>query len=487
MNIEMIENAVSSKLRRDTVCAFLVIISVITQMFVLCANGWDRTLDYLNLMHVISRLLFVILCVRRVRLNNLAYGIYGMYIVWSIITAPVRGDITLLNSLQQFLLELFFLSLMYYAFSIEHSIKKKVFFALSYILITIYSLLSIAIIYVAVTRTSLSLPLHIDIGITEDFVTVLSLQRNWLADQLCIVFCLCICVILEQQKRFIRAIFGIGAFLIYVAVGTTRSRTSMIATSIAIVMFCVLILLQRLNGKRDKVRVVVSLLVAVTVLPFAYKFYDLSGHIINCANNATKESYVFDSTFNKTGSADYEARDDIEETRKDDTLFVEKRSRKRILSLTERVEIWYSGFVLLINEPHRMLFGSMDYMNRINSYLPSLGVTESKSSMHNAYLEVLMKNGLLGLFLFGSFIILLLVRMIKVFFSKTADLFVKMLTIPMTASLIKSTTESIIVGSQNITNYIFFLVAGMFLAYSYELFPEKCVGKKNKSAEEASL
>lgn len=490
MNLHRGADTFLSKTNRDYLCGVLTLIIIATEIPVLFANGWDTRLDYLSLMHAISRAMFVVFLVRFINVDSFSLRMYCVFVVCTIVTTPVRGDLTLALSFPQLYFELFFLCLLSYGYMLETTAREKLFVVLSYMIVLLYLYLSMSMIYVAVMRTSISLPMHLDIGITEDYVTPFVVHKNIIADQLCMAFTLCLCLISYHSNKHSKVLFSLVGLIIYVALGLTRSRTSMIAASVAVALVCILIVMDKMSSKSNRHRFIACFAIALVAIPCAYKAYDLSGYAINRTNSFIEQNCLAKCTSDTTIEEIYNStimKDEGNPTEEEDTLFVEKRSRRRILSLTERVEIWYSGFVLLINEPERLLFGSIDYMDEINRFLPSIGVTEEKAHMHNAYLEVLMRYGLLSFMLFAFFVIVLIVRMYKVFFSRESELFAKMMTIPLLTTLIKNIAESGIVGSQNITNYIFFLVAGMFLAYSYELFPEKRVGRKTKSVDEASM
>ena len=102
--------------------------------------------------------------------------------------------------------------------------------------------------------------------------------------------------------------------------------------------------------------------------------------------------------------------------------------------------------------------------------------------MHNYLLQVLMLTGLLGLLLVAAFTVLLVVRMVRLFFSPDprADLSVKLLTLPLGGVLIYGMFETILftasADERALTDFrelFFFLLAGMLLAWSYELAPAK--------------
>lgn len=480
MDIYKIKDTLSTKRFRDIFCGVLVVLMISMQMLVLSINGWDGRLDYMSSIHVLSRIVFVIVVVRSVRFSNLALKMYGAYLIWYIITRPMCGDYTLSNSLGEIVLQLFFLCLMSYAYELGIHERKKLFVFIAYIVFAFYFVISVAAICAAVSRTTISLPFYVDIGIVSDYVTLIALNRNWVGDQLCIAFCIGLCLLAYQRKNWARGLIAFASFATYIALGLTRSRTSMIAAAVSLTMACMLFALNKVKTVSDLKRTLISLAMVILLLPCFYKVYDLTGSVVNRANSIYERANVAEVVNEALFADKTEENSDSNEVLKEaetvaeaDTLFVEKRSKKQLLRLSGRSAIWYSGAVLLINDPQRLLYGSADYMDIINIIKYNLGEKRPNGSMHNTLYEVLMSTGLLGMLFFGLFVLILVVRMIKVFYSKYVDIFIKMLTIPIAAELIKSLAESIIVGSQNVTNYIFFLVAGIFLSYSYELFPEK--------------
>ena len=84
-----------------------------------------------------------------------------------------------------------------------------------------------------------------------------------------------------------------------------------------------------------------------------------------------------------------------------------------------------------------------------------------------------MLTGLPGLLLILAFFFILVCRMLRIFFDTGVDSSIKLLTLPLTTVLLKNMGEAMLLRYDDITNYFFFLVAGVFLAYSYELLPEK--------------
>ncbi len=102
--------------------------------------------------------------------------------------------------------------------------------------------------------------------------------------------------------------------------------------------------------------------------------------------------------------------------------------------------------------------------------------------MHNYLLQVLMLTGLIGFLLVLAFSVLLVVRMLCLFFTQNpaATTAIKSLTLPVSGILVYGMLETVIftasADDRALTDFrelFFFLLAGVVLAYSYELAPMK--------------
>ena len=146
-------------------------------------------------------------------------------------------------------------------------------------------------------------------------------------------------------------------------------------------------------------------------------------------------------------------------------------------TFTGRTEIWQSGLIAISEDMGMMLKGgnSKDLMVSINHILTTRvnpTVTEYKYHMHNSYLMVLMLLGLPGFLLIMLWTVMMVIKMVKLFFSKKAGLADKYLTVPLAGVFVVSLAESFIFTAHDTVGLIFYLYAGVFLARSYEIMKD---------------
>ena len=93
-----------------------------------------------------------------------------------------------------------------------------------------------------------------------------------------------------------------------------------------------------------------------------------------------------------------------------------------------------------------------------------------------------MLTGVIGLLLVLAFTVLMVIKMIRVFFSNhpLAGMDIKVLTLPISGIFIYSLLELILFTAssddRSVTDFrelFFFLIAGIFLSYYYQIFPPK--------------
>ena len=99
----------------------------------------------------------------------------------------------------------------------------------------------------------------------------------------------------------------------------------------------------------------------------------------------------------------------------------------------------------------------------------------------NFLLQVLMLTGIIGLALVLAFTVLMVVKMIRFFFSQHPDatMDLKVLTLPLSGIFIYGMFEIILftasADERALTDFrelFFFLLAGIFLGYYYQVFPK---------------
>ena len=95
--------------------------------------------------------------------------------------------------------------------------------------------------------------------------------------------------------------------------------------------------------------------------------------------------------------------------------------------------------------------------------------------MHNYFFQTLLQTGLPGLLLVLAWTLCLVVRMIRVYFSRAVSvpLHIAFLTIPMTGMFLYNQLEYELFPAGDSCTKAFLLIAGVFLGLYREYFPAK--------------
>lgn len=496
----MIQNTAEKRKWLNILGAALLLAAVIEQMFISTTKGWDSLLHIVYTYGLAAQFAFIVICALCVKNNSFAVKCMVAFFAWFVATRPLLGDLDLTESMLMLTPTALNVSILCYAASLGTNQRKKLLSILSTVICLFYFGVCIGVLYVAITRTRTFLPLYIEILLKEEgglrYADLRASHRNFSAQWYCLCFCLSACQLYLSRKKVIKALWAIMMLVFYTCVAISLSRISMLALAMAIGMMLAVIVLKRVSGKKMTAQVSIAVVVVLISTILVYKSYDYVGAAVGKISLSVTpiEQTAVDNTDSDAGQTDIEDENVPTVIIEDgDTMFTETRGKENTMMLGGRVLVWKSVYYTLRFEPWRLRFGGLmdDYMSAINRIIAQTDPAAVVPNTHNYFIEVLMLTGLPGLLLVAAFTLLLLVRMVKVFFSPSAEVLPKLLTIPLAANLLKSLGEATLIWqnkiNNDITNYIFFLVAGMFLAYSYELFPEKRVGRKTKSVDEASM
>ena len=222
-------------------------------------------------------------------------------------------------------------------------------------------------------------------------------------------------------------------------------------------------------------------------LPSVYKSFDLSTNLLSKVSaSVLSKAPVETAAAEEDAEMDTAAGTETKAGADPSTLFEDSRD---LTTLHQRLAIFKSAFITIAREPARLLRGCAgeNVMSIAHPFLTANGYNKNLPwHMHNSYLEAMVLTGLPGLAITILFSLLLVGRMIRVFFSADPRLgmAVKVLTIPLTGFFIYSMMESEIFFNTEFTALFFYLLAGMLLAWSYEVLPPKKKGKADDTAND---
>lgn len=483
-----------------TVSAGLVIVIFLTQLvmfsstdIVLIRQGvaylhddWRPALDILCAVMLGAEYVFILLCVFSVRVRGMAAKLLCAFLTWIIVTRVLCGDPTLVESVEYVRVAALCVALLCFSMTLEKKERRRMLGALAAIICVYYLVIAVLTLAVAVTRENIQLPLGIGITIKEEagfsFVTVVGRHRNTASMWSVIGLCLAVYLFSLTKNKLPRVICVIASIVFYAAVSISRSRLSMLALSVAVSMFVMLPVLKKLSGKKTAVRIAAALLTALIIIPLSYKSYDAVAAVISRANvlvQSQDQPQYEASTGAEVNEIGTETKPQTEENaqlaQNNIDMFKETRDADNAKNLGGRVRLWKSVYGTLYFERDRLLRGSLtnDYMYTVNMLSGFPDPADGELNTHNYLVEALMLTGILGFLLLLAFTLILVIRMVRVFFCDGADMPEKLMVVLLTATLVKNMGEAMLMRSDDITNYVFFLAAGVFLAFSYELFPEK--------------
>lgn len=498
----MIQNAADKRKWLNILGAALLFAAVVEQMFISTTKGWDMFLHNVYVYGIAAQFALIVFCLFTVKNNSFALKTMITFFVWFLISRPLLGDMDLRESILLLVPAALNISIMCYAASLAEKQRRILLYVLAAAMCIFYCGVCLGVLYVAITRTRTFLPFYIEIIMKEEgglhYVDLRASHRNLTAQWYCLCFCLAAILAYLSKKKLVKAFWGVTMVVFYATVAISLSRISMLALALSMGMMAAIILIKKFPNKKITVHVALALVAVIVVTPVVYKSYNLVGTAIEKISLAVTPIVETTDDANDNTS---DVEDDVlvpEQVTEgapkkvtiseDDSMFTETRDKENTMMLGGRVLVWRSIARVIRYEPWRLRYGSLtdDYVSTINTVISQTDPSAVVPNTHNFFIETLMMTGLPGFILVCVFALLLVVRMIKVFFAPNADTFAKLLTVPLTAALLKSMGEATLIWHDrvynDITNYIFFLVAGLFLAYSYELFPEKRISfKKNKN------
>ncbi len=274
------------------------------------------------------------------------------------------------------------------------------------------------------------------------------------------------------KNRLWRIPICIAWFVFHLTIAFCFCRTIKLVVCVNAAMLAILGALKLFRSKGAAAKVLLAVLLAALSFFVTYKSFEV-------LNKATAAVYnAADIQIERTSDVFIGER--YKERNKDGQLFLDTRDMAESVStVSNRSDIYRSVLPTLRAEPLRILIGKysdkmMDTPRRFMNY--------PYFHMHNIWLQVLMLTGLPGLLPVLAFSLLLVWRMLRLFFSQNpeAGIAVKCLTLPLSGVLLYGLFETMLFtqcadgrANTDFRELFFFLVAGIVLAYSYELAPPK--------------
>lgn len=283
------------------------------------------------------------------------------------------------------------------------------------------------------------------------------------------IACMFLLYLFYRFKRTIFRVLIVLAFIIcYLVLALTFSRSSMVSFSVSIGMLAVLIVFHY-RPQLTPAKKAVALVVLMCVFFFAaYKSFNLSAGLVSSVSLSAAETA---GEGNNGTAGDSGINQDTVEVMND-----------RGFSSSGRTELWKAGILAMLDEPSRIITGRADLISieATNRYIEinmpeEYEIYGDRPNHHNTYLEFLMRSGLPGFLLMMSFFVILVIKMIRVFFCQAsgASLEIKALTLLLTGIMVFNLFESAFFCLIRLNTVVFCIIAGYLIAFEKELCVKK--------------
>lgn len=271
----------------------------------------------------------------------------------------------------------------------------------------------------------------------------------------------------------------IAGVLNYLALTLTYCRNMKVGFSVCTAMLLMLLALRYIPLRKVWQKAAVLACIVVITVPLCYKSFDGAAELLARASNAVtvdaggspeeiappaEATEVLAAALPEDAYAEDESADDA---------FTDPRDFfKSFRTLSDRTQIFESAFITLKEEPIRLLRGCRTDLI-MSVAMPILEL--HNVHFHNFVFQTLIYTGLLGCVFAVAYCVLLLIRMVRFFFSEDpkAAFPEKLLTLILAGLLLYSMLEPLLFFWMDFSALYFYFVAGIFLGYSYDVHPPK--------------
>lgn len=429
-----------------------------------------------------------------------------LYILWLFITRIFNGDIYLYEEyhlvVRQVALSCAFFSV---GFLLDNKDRQRFLDLAIWGVCAYWFILAAYGLYGTINLTRVSLPfvdVTVGIGKVSNYQLLLeNTHRNISGVWFAFATVLMICQFFRNRNILLRIIAVVFGIVFYFATAMSFCRSAQIGLCVAIAMLFILLALKKFSGKKTGFKALMTTAIIVVVLPLSYMGYSAANSLCTFASSQIASSELDSAEENTQDaapaavavadpqemvsiSADEQQPAKEETTKKEESIsFEEARGKSNVLILGGRRYLWHAGLIILNEQPERLLCGgiSTEYMEDVKEVcgkLANMKEPDNNGHMHNYIYDALMLTGIPGAVILILFTILLVTRMVKVFFSTKPEdsMGLKILTLPIAMLLVDNMMETHIFRADYAHSFLFFAISGAFLAWSYEVLP--CTKKK---------
>lgn len=407
------------------------------------------------------------------------------FALWLYITRALNGDVFLdMEFYHVVRTVLFSISFICVGFVLDSADRKRFLCIVCAVVCLYWFVLAAVGIYATLSFQRIALPpADMSVGIayiSGNFqLSVDNIHRNVSGVWFALAVIMMAILFFRCKNRFWRIAVCIAALVFYVAAALSFCRAAQIGLAVALTMLVMLLLLRHFASKGTRFKALLCA-AAILCLPVFYKSYGLITQgcgLISGTFFSQAQSLYIASLPVEEGEGEAEETPAEEADAEESSVFAESRGMDSVMALGGRVPLWKSGFICLQQESSRLIKGELlsRYMDTVAAICKRIAPDNGASNgqMHNYILDALLLTGIPGALLLILFTLMVLWKMLKVFFSDAASFENKLLTLPLAFFFMDNLMEAHIFRYALVNSILFFLICGIFLAESYELFPGK--------------
>ena len=421
------------------------------------------------------------------------------YLLWLLLTRWLNGDVYLFIDWKILRYEFISFLMLSAGILLPPEGRRRLLNVLSLGFGCFFVLFSLMGIFVAFTNTYFHIPpenVWITIrseGNPRPLLNLLSSFRLTGSGRLYLAWGLLAYQAVRTRKTGLRVLLVLGMLVLHLTVALCFSHTIWIAISLSCAMFVLLLGYRRLRMRSGLLR---ALILAVAFAAVALGVFKSFGLFLQLRDRlqpelAARFEQRYESWERKPDpeyfgiaapeqpmvDADFVYSSKEENEQAGDIYLDEPRPRNQILTLSGRTLIWESIPYCLRKTPAIIFRGQLfkGMMDTTNRYLSGVYRISFQPNMHNYLFQSILLVGVPGFLLVLAWTLLIVVRMLRVFFSRgesAVPLSVAFLTIPLTGMFLYSSMEYELFPAWDTCTQGFLLLAGVFLGMYREYFPK---------------
>lgn len=263
----------------------------------------------------------------------------------------------------------------------------------------------------------------------------------------------------KMSRTWAKCLLWIAAALLFICLALTNSRSTILSACLLIGGF---LFFSKYKGGWLQLAAGIALVLAITMALFytSQNIFQWHQQRMMNSNTALQQTTTEEASASQAVTVS-ETVSDSQAIAPDPGASPQSTFGQDLITLNSRTRIWTRAIQHILKNPSVLIWGSH------TTELPLDGITVQHA--HNAWLEVLMRAGLIGFVISLIFTCQALISSLAVLFSQRADLWKKTISLLLLAILLSSTVEPSLFFttlSWNFVDFFFFGCLGYVLQWA---------------------